>query len=155
MTDLLLGVGNPFRQDDGVGHWVALQVQEQLSQTSPSLTVKCVSGEGGELLNLWSEKTRVFLADAVQAQGKPGKIYRFEAHARPLPQSFFNYSTHNFSVAEAVEMGRVLNLLPPELYVWGIEGESFNMGEGLSQAVREAAEIVVQEILALQDMAAK
>ena len=50
-----------------------------------------------------------------------------------------NRSTHAFGVAEALELARALNRLPPCLLIYGIEGKNFAMGTGLSPEVRTAA----------------
>ena len=63
-----------------------------------------------------------------------------------IPAKFFNYSTHAFSVAEAVELARTLNQLPSHLIIYGIAGENFSVGVGLLTAVREAANKVVERI---------
>lgn len=52
-----------------------------------------------------------------------------------------------FSMAEAVELARVLRRLPPRLIIYGIEGESFEMAVGLSARVEWAVETVVTEVV--------
>ena len=68
-------------------------------------------------------------------------------HHETLPDPFLNYSTHAFSVAEAVEMARALDQLPPHLIVYGIEGKDFAAGEGLSVEVEAGARKAVEQIL--------
>ncbi|HEX6779152.1 MAG TPA: hydrogenase maturation protease, partial [Ktedonobacterales bacterium] len=84
---------------------------------------------------------------------KAGTIYCFDAQAQPIPTSVFARSTHAFGVAEAVELARVLNQLPPSLTVYGIEGKCFAAGTGLSpsvaRAAKKVAEQLAQEALAL------
>jgi Ni,Fe-hydrogenase maturation factor len=69
------------------------------------------------------------------------------ARAAPIPSRFFRCSTHVFSVAEAVELGRALNQLPPRLIVYGIEGKDFAAGVGLSAVVDRAADTVAARVL--------
>ena len=84
------------------------------------------------------------LVDAVRSGAPPGTIHRLDARAGPVPTGFFHYSTHAFSVAEAVELARSLDQLPPHLIVYGIEGEKFAAGVGLSLVVEQAVETVVE-----------
>jgi hydrogenase maturation protease len=58
----------------------------------------------------------------------------------------FHYSTHAFSVAEAVELARALGELPPKLVLYGIEGKNFDCGIGLSSEVEKATEEIVRRI---------
>jgi len=75
----------------------------------------------------------------------PGTIHRFDA-ATPVPSGLFSYTTHQFSVAEAIELARSLQQLPLRLVVYGIEGADFAPGIGLSPAVEEAVKSLAAEI---------
>jgi hydrogenase maturation protease len=144
MNILVIGVGNEFRGDDGVGLEVARAL---LAEVPPHVTVLEASGEGAALMEAWKGYERVIVVDATSSGSPPGAIHRFEAHREPLPAPFFHYSTHAFSVAEAIEMARALGQLPPEIIVYGIEGKQFVAGEGLSPEVETAASAVVEGVL--------
>lgn len=145
MTDQarVIGVGNPYRRDDGVGPRVAAALREA---DIPGLEVVEASGEGTALMDAWFGHRRVFLVDAVSAGGRPGSVHRIDAGRHRVPQDFFKYSTHAFAVAEAVEMARVLGQLPEALIIYGIEGQDFGAGEGLTPAVASAADEVTRRI---------
>ena len=148
----IIGVGNSFRSDDGVGIAVARSLRERLSS---GVAVLEQSGEGTALLEAWKGARAVVLVDAVQSGAAPGTIHRLDATAGGIPQAFFRYSTHAFSVAEAVELARALSQLPPRVIVYGIEGRNFSAGEGLSAEVAEASAAVaariLDEVLSLQE----
>jgi hydrogenase maturation protease len=67
-----------------------------------------------------------------------------------LPRELFHHSSHLFGIAEAVEMARSLGRLPLRLLVYGIAGEHFSYGEGLSprvaRAAGETAELILDEL---------
>ncbi len=140
---LLIGVGNEYRRDDGVGLLIARELK---SKNLPKTAVFEKSGEGASLMETWQGAQRVFLFDAVSSGGEEGKIHRFEAHLEPIPKNFFNYSTHAFSVAEAVELARALHQLPPTLVVYGVEGKNFQEGIGVSSRIKESAQKVIAEV---------
>ena len=139
---LVIGVGNPFRRDDGAGPFVARQLAA-LGAVAVELP-----GEGAELIEVMSERDRVVVVDAARSGAEPGTIHRFEAGEKPLPTGFFSYSTHQFGVAEAVETARALGRLPKALTVYGIEGADFAFGEILTPEVEAACAAVVSEISA-------
>lgn len=141
---LIIGLGNLYRSDDAVGLIVARRLREKgLS----GVTVREAGGEGAALIAVWQGAETVILVDAVHSGAEPGTVYRLEAHAQPIPTKFFHYSTHAFSVAEAIELARTLNRLPESLIVYGIEGKNFEAGEGLSPAVEQAAQAVLERLL--------
>jgi hydrogenase maturation protease len=91
------------------------------------------------LIEAWRGAGSVIVIDAVTSGAEPGTIHRFEANTETLPKSLFRYSTHAFSLAEAIELARALGELPSRLVVYGIEANDFTAGVGLSSAVDEAA----------------
>jgi hydrogenase maturation protease len=137
MNALIIGLGNDYRSDDAVGRVVARKLG---AESLDSVRILEESGEGAALMDAWRGADFVILIDAVHSGGKPGTIYRIDAHEKEIPRSFFRYSTHAFSVAEAVELARALGQLPQRLVVYGIEGKSFESGIGLSPDIETAAE---------------
>jgi hydrogenase maturation protease len=138
---VVIGIGNEYRSDDGLGIVVARRLRERFLT---KITVLEESGEGAALIDSWKGATWVMLVDAVHSGAPPGTIHCFDARAAQIPTGFFHYSTHAFSLAEAIELGRSLNQLPPHLMVYGIEGENFAAGVGLSHPVEQAVEQVVE-----------
>jgi len=140
---LCIGVGNAFRHDDAVGLLVARRLRNAQLM---NLHIVEESGEGVNLMQAWAGYEQVIIIDATCSNTEPGTIHRFAAHHVALPARFFSYSSHAFSVAEAIEMARVLGQLPSNLQVFGIEGADFSTGQGLSSCVEQAAEVLVPEI---------
>jgi hydrogenase maturation protease len=140
---LVIGIGNEYRHDDTVGLIVARRLREK---NLDGVKVLELSGEGAALIEAWRDAETVILVDAVHSGAAPGTIFRFAARQQSIPTTFFHYSTHAFSVAEAIELARTLNQLPSRLIVYGIEGKDFAAGEGTSPEVEQAASRVVDSI---------
>jgi hydrogenase maturation protease len=148
-STLIIGVGNEYRGDDAVGLAVARRAQAASAGTlAARITVREASGEGVALMDTWQGAGAVFVIDAVYSGGAPGTIYRFEVQTTTIPARFFHYSTHAFSVAEAIELARALGQLPPRLVLYGIEGKNFAAGVGLSPEIERAAGEVAERLLA-------
>ncbi len=141
---LIIGLGNEYRSDDAAGLLVARRLQAIAGKI---VAVLEQSGEGAALMEAWQDAERVILIDAVRSGATAGTIHRLDAQAQPIPQQFFHYSTHAFSIAEAIELARALNRLPPCLIVYGIEGKTFAAGLTLSTEVASAVEEVTRRIL--------
>jgi hydrogenase maturation protease len=141
---LVIGVGNEYRSDDAVG----LVVARRLRQLSlGNITVIEESGEGTDLMESWKGADTVIIVDAASSGAKPGTIHRIDARAQRIPTGLLRYSTHAFSVGEAVELARAMNRLPPRMVVYGIEGERFDEGTVLSRAVQGSVDTVVDLVL--------
>lgn len=148
MKRLLIGIGNPFRRDDGVGIQVAEKMRDLLPENVEVLTQ---SGEGGNLMQSWVDADQIVVVDAVRSKSTPGRIHEIDASMLRVPSEFFHYSSHAFGVAEAIELSRILNQLPRRVNVIGIEGKDFSVGIGLTPEVDAAVEHVLSKINSLFD----
>lgn len=122
-------------------------VAERLA--ADGIACRVASGEGAELMEAWQGVPHVVVVDAASSGVAAGTVHRLEAAETRVPTGLFHYSSHLFSVAEAIEMARILDRLPVRLTVYGIEGRDFSFGEGLSAEVAAAADVVADEIRAL------
>jgi hydrogenase maturation protease len=139
---LVIGLGNRFRSDDGVGLYVADNIR-----ACENIQIKVIDNisDNAALLETWSENTRVFIIDAVTSNGKPGAIYRFDALNEIIPADIFvRYSTHSISIIETVELAKTLAQLPDSLFIFGVEGVDFSPGVGLTPDVEKAATEVIR-----------
>ena len=143
MAVRIIGCGNRDRGDDGAGLLVAerlralgIEAQEQ-------------SGEALSLIESWAGAETVIVVDAVVSGKAPGEITVWDARSKPVWNVTGRGSTHHFGLAEAVELARSLDRLPPRLVIYGIEGRRFEPGSALSPEVTEAigkvAELIASE----------
>ena len=139
----VIGVGNRFRYDDAAG----IEVARRLRATHPpGIRILEEEGEPASLIRAFELMTEVLIIDAVSTQGIPGDLYRFDATQQPLPADTFPSSSHALGVGDAIELARQLDRLPDRVAVYGIEGENFETGEGLSPAVEATVDALVNEL---------
>ena len=129
---ILIGVGNEFRSDDAVGILVAREIRRR---HLGEIRILEFEGNGTSLLDAWDGADNLLIVDAVNAAAPPGSVLRFDVSQSRLPVHLFPQSSHGFGVAEAIEMARLLHRLPPTVFFYGIVGESFENGQGLSDRV--------------------
>lgn len=132
---LVIGAGNELRRDDAAGLEAARRLAEY-----PGVEVREARGDMTSLADLWDADDSVVVVDAARSGALPGSVHRFDATSDPLPAAFGRGSTHALGVADAVELARALGRLPSKLIVYGIEGEDFSAGEGMSAAVAAAVD---------------
>ena len=142
---LVVGVGNELRGDDAAG---LLVVRKLRNLNLPGVRVIESSGDSAKLMDAWAGFDAVFVVDATTAVARAGTVHRFEGHRQPLPSDLLGASTHSFGLAEAVELSRHLGRMPPELIVYGIEGESFDIGQAVSPAVTASIQTVFEIVTA-------
>ncbi|GAA3367951.1 hydrogenase maturation protease [Streptomyces sannanensis] len=132
---VVIGVGNPFRRDDGVGPAV---VEALRAAEVPADTLTVSDGEPARMLDLWGRQDTVVIVEAVHAHpGHPGRLHtlRAEDAARYASDSA---SSHALGLGETIALAAALDRLPRELVVHAVEGADFTLGTGLSPLVRSA-----------------
>lgn len=142
---LIIGAGNEYRSDDGVGIMVARELASMVSDN-----VRVIEGlsDSTVLLDLWQGMEHVYLIDAVQSGGRPGQIYRFDPLREEIPAKLVgHFSTHTLNLSDAIELGKSLGRLPANLTVCGIEGQNFSPGSGLTPEAKEAGLKISRTIL--------
>jgi hydrogenase maturation protease len=132
---VVIGVGNEYRGDDGLGPCVA---REMRRRGLTGVRIVEESGEGASLMRAWQGTDCVFIVDAMSSGEPPGSFHRFDVSTSGLPKHSFHYSSHAFGLVEGIEMARQLKQLPAMMIVYGIVGESFDPGVGLSDPVVRA-----------------
>jgi hydrogenase maturation protease len=143
VTAAVICVGNRLRGDDAAG----LEVARLLRGTLPNdVHITEREGEPTALIDAWDGADALWVVDAVTSASAAGTVHRLEAGDQPLPPDPFRASTHHVSLAETVELARVLGRLPARTVVYGIEGGSFAIGEPLTPAVAAAAVAVADAI---------
>ena len=144
---LVIGIGNPYRGDDGVGPAVARHLKERAPE---NLKILEASGDCTALMESWKDAESVILVDALQSGQKPGTIFRFNALEQQLPAVVSRHSTHALGIMEAIELARIINRLPSSLIFYGIEGKNFQAGFGLSLEVEasmgKAVDCILEDI---------
>ncbi len=117
MISVVIGVGNPFRRDDGIGPAVAAAIERQ---HLPGVRVVISDGEPSGLIEAWSEAGLAVIVDALHGgpAGRapcPGRIHRVtpggpDAWPGPAGASAGSGagSSHGLGLPDAFRLGRVL-----------------------------------------------
>jgi hydrogenase maturation protease len=145
---IVIGIGNPDRGDDAAGRLAARRLAAMLP---PAVEVSEHDGEVTSLLAAIESAAAVYLIDACASRAKPGTVRRFDVTTGPLPHETFSLSSHGLGLAEAIELARALDQLPPRCIVYAIEAGSVEPGGAVSPAVlaaiEETSERVRRELL--------
>jgi hydrogenase maturation protease len=141
---VVIGIGNSYRGDDAAGREVARRVQDLVPE---ELEVVVCGLEPTRLIDAWDGADAAIIVDAVSSEAAPGSVHRFDATSDPLPSREFRSSTHALGIGETIELARAIGRLPSHVVVFGIEGEVFGSGTGLSERAEEGVERAVELVL--------
>jgi hydrogenase maturation protease len=144
---LVLGIGNPILQDDGVGIHVINELRPYLKNLK--VKVDIVYTGGMNLLDIIRGYDKVILVDAIKNENcKTGEVKCFTLAEAPTIHSS---NPHDISLSEALHLAKQLGEthLPQEIIVIGIVVKNtLDFGEHLTNEVASAIPNAVSMVLA-------
>ena len=138
---LVAGIGTELRGDDAAG-LLAVRLLKARGVPGGVSLLECPDGGPG-LMNSWSGYEVCILIDAVSAGCPPGTILTMDLKEQKAPLPLLHSSSHHLGLAETIELGRALHVLPDRLLLYGIEGASYQAGGELSPEVAAAVDRAV------------
>ena len=135
---VLVGLGNPYMRDDGVGRVVAGEF-ERLSL--PDLQVFQDYSPELSWLQEFRGASRVVLVDALMTGAPPGKVttLRLRRQSRSLDRL---PNLHSLQVHDVLDLARSVGVDVP-LTLVGVEPADCSPGLGLSDVVRAAVPLII------------
>ncbi len=122
----LFGIGSPFHGDQ----WGLRLVEEMIRDGfSPSIDgmvfdLQILDRPGWGLLDRLQGPDPVILIDAMLSGSPPGSIRRITLPE--LPFSLAPLSSHSVGVLSILALGKELGVLPPSLFLYGVEIKPFS-----------------------------
>ncbi len=124
---LIFGIGNPARQDDGLGPAFISRLEKARIH---SLTLEADYQLQVEDALLFSEHQLVVVVDAIKSGRKPFVFKKIN------PAGEASFTTHDLSPEVLLYLAQVLYEKSPEVWLLGIRGYKFSLGEKLSPKAR-------------------
>ncbi len=145
---LLLGVGNLFYGDEGVGVVLVNRLKEKYLFPE-RLEVMDGGTLAWNLLPLIAGRERVIVVDAVAAE--PGEIYRFGLHDIPSAIQYGKLSSHEWEMPELLSAMELHGDLPPTTFiaigVSSLAEVSAHLQTQLSPLIEDRMEALEQVVL--------
>lgn len=146
----IVGIGSPHG-DDQFG-WLAAEYLRQSAAFQAGygsqVEILTCSAPINSILDEVIDSRALIVLDAVVSGSKPGTVMRIEEEV--LPEIQVAYSSHGISVAQVIELGRSLDVLPKHVVLLGVELESCESGAPVGQVLERSLErveqLVVEEI---------
>ena len=149
MRVLVVGIGNPWASDDGVGAEVIRQFQNRLlaepDTAQSSIEMLPLDQPGFDLLDFVDGCGLLIIVDAVSTGAVPGTLHRVEWRSGVAQdRGVERVSSHGLGVREVLDLAAALGRLPHRVELWGIEAGSTAPGANLSPAVAGTVPAVVE-----------
>lgn len=132
---VVLGLGNPYLRDDGVGIAVAKELQNR--GLGERTIVRVHQAFDLWLLSEFSGASRLVVVDAVKSGSVPGTVTEYEVAPRQGPLSSLP-GLHSLELHDLVDFASRTGLLTCPVTIIGVEPGDCGVGEGLSPEVEQA-----------------
>jgi hydrogenase maturation protease len=148
---VVIGIGNVFRRDDGVGPAV-LTLLKQRARARPlphGTGLHECDGDPGRLIELWENAGLAVVVDAFFPPSlRPGRVHRWCPAPGTLPglPGVQRHSTHGLGLLETVRLAHSLGRAPGRLVVYAFEGAEHCLGTGLTPSVARALRPLAEHI---------
>lgn len=129
--------------DDAAGPVV---IDRLAQRVPPSVALVESVGDATHLLETWRDAGLAVVVDAVVSGGVAGSIQRIDG-MQGFPSAWRSASTHLVGLAEAIDLGDAVGVLPGALVIYGIEINRVEPGVGLSPAIDRAVDEVADSIV--------
>lgn len=129
----ILGIGNPLREDDGVGSYIVKQLQGQIKAT----VIDCEDKPERYLQQIINESPDIVLfIDAINMKVEPGAFALIES------KNFDNQITFTHKSYIKAYTDYINKNTNSQVFILGIQPKSIEFGSNMSIVVKETAEVL-------------
>ncbi len=131
---VILGLGNPLFQDEGLGIHLIWQLMEE----GIDERVELIDGgtDSLALLGIVEEAACLLIVDAIDADEPPGSIRQIAGEEIPLMVTR-KMSAHQIGFQDVLALARLRNRFPDQIVLIGVQPESLDWGTELSLPVAD------------------
>lgn len=141
----VIGVGNPFRGDDGIGIYLMHQLKKQFVNEPIDFID---GGTGGmNLFHIICSYEMVLLIDAVDFHSRPGDICFFSSEE--IVQSRkkdIDLSTHNSDIYQIIKLVKEFHTDKCKIYIFGIQPKKVDLSDTFSEEIKQKRLLLIKEL---------
>jgi len=141
----VIGVGNPFMRDDGVG----VEVARSLRKLNLGRQVVVLERQVADLslLAYAKEASRLIIVDAAESGSSPGTVIRFAMNDPPGRRLRIRFS-HELGLSEFAALVKQSGMPLASVVILGVQPSDCGPGEGLSKPVADALPTILKMVIA-------
>jgi hydrogenase maturation protease len=145
LKTILIGLGNILMQDEGIGVHAVKAVQGRFL-VPPEMEIVDGGTAGLNLLPFLESRDRVLFVDAVDFGQEPGFMGELANDAIPALFGKDKSSLHHLGLAEVLALARLLEILPKEICLIGIQPQAMEPGLELTELLQGKLERLIAHI---------
>ncbi|MBN2603747.1 MAG: hydrogenase maturation protease [Candidatus Thermoplasmatota archaeon] len=142
----VIGLGNPFRKDDGIGIKILDYIKLKKNILSGGIEIIDGGTGGMNLLHLITKFDLVFIIDAVNFNKKIGEIEIFDAKNLKSVKPFITQSTHCADFLNIIELSKKLGQVPDKIFIIGIHPGDTSFGNTISSELEKNIPVYLEKI---------
>lgn len=141
----IIGVGNILLRDEGVGPKV-VEILKKNYKFEPEIEIIDGGTLGLDLLPFIEKFKKIIIIDVIDFQKEPGYIGILKGEEIP-PYMKAKFSMHHVGVHDLLEVARLMEIMPEEIVLIGIQPETVEVGLDLSKIVTGRINELIKRVL--------
>ena len=146
MKTAVIGVGNEYMGDDGIGPLLISRLKE--IEGFPGDIDLIDEGAGGmRIIHDMEGYDRVLIIDAADFGGAPGDYKVFHLENVETVKELSGRSLHEMDLLRTVELARAMGSAPEDISIMAIQPESIGMRRGISASLERRVGDYIEAII--------
>jgi hydrogenase maturation protease len=142
---VVIGLGNELLSDEGIGvHIIKRFLSRQ--EGFPSVDFIEAGSAGLNLIHLIANRRKAIIIDCAKMGEKPGTMKRFTADEVQSIKKLNQYSLHEADILQVINLSKQLDECPDEVVFFGIEPQTLESGQTLSETLSRKIDYYTTEI---------
>ena len=153
-STLILGIGNRYRKDDGIG---VIVIQKLRDDNLTNADLIDGSMDGLTLFEYLKNYNQAIVIDAAHMGVPPGEVKIFSKDEANINIKSDQLSTHGFGLAEVVQLLSAFNI-EIKMTIIGVQPLDTSFGEGLTPLIESRVEYItgiIRDLLKQQNPASE
>jgi hydrogenase maturation protease len=131
---VVIGLGNLLLSDEGIGVHLIRKLSEN-QEKFPSVEFIDAGTGGMNILHLIANRKKAVIIDCAKMGKKPGTIKQFEPVDVQTTKKMTHFSLHEADILQIINLSKQLGECPNQIVIFGIEPESLELGQKLSETL--------------------
>lgn len=142
---LLAGLGSPLMTDEGIGVYLVEEIRRR-GLLIAEIEVLDLGTGNMNVLHAIAERRKVVFVDCAKMGESPGTMRRFTLGDVVSKKVQSSWSAHDGDLLNLLNISKMIGELPDEIVLFGIEPETIDHGQQLTECLQSRIEDYIGQI---------